>query len=86
MATQREAERPRRRDLGGLRRPGIDLLVAALFVAYGALYLGWQVFRWGGPDLELVIADAAFIPFGVLGVVFALRAARHARTAAARRA
>jgi len=33
-----------------------------------------------------VIADASFIPFGVLAVAFALRAARHARIAAVRRA
>jgi len=86
MTTEREAEQPRMRGHGGVRRPGIDVIFAALMVAYGALYLGWQVFRWGGPDLELVIADASMIPLGVLAVAFALRAARHARTAAVRRA
>jgi diguanylate cyclase (GGDEF)-like protein/PAS domain S-box-containing protein len=86
MTSEQEAEQPRRRDHGGIRRPGIDVIFAALMVAYGALYLGWQVFRWGGPDLELVIADASMIPLGVLAVAFALRAARHARTAAVRRA
>lgn len=86
MTAEREPGQPRRRDHGGVRRPGIDVIFAALMVAYGALYLGWQVFRWGGPDLELVINDASMIPLGVLGVAFALRAARHARTAAARRA
>jgi PAS domain-containing protein len=86
MATEREARQPRRRDHGGVRRPGIDVIFAALMVVYGALYLGWQVFRWGGPDLEIVIAEASMIPLGVLAVAFALRAARHARTAAVRRA
>jgi diguanylate cyclase (GGDEF)-like protein/PAS domain S-box-containing protein len=55
-------------------------------VAYGALYLAWQVFHWGGPDLELVIADAAFIPLGVLGVAFAVLAARRSPTDGGRRA
>jgi hypothetical protein len=77
-----------RRALGRVRvrRPGFDLVLAALLVAYGALYLGTQVFRWGGADLELVIADAAFIPLGVLGVAFALLAARRPPTDSGRRA
>ena len=86
MTSEQEAEQPRRRDHGGIRRPGIDVIFAALMVAYGALYLGWQVFLWGGPDLELAIGDAASIPLAVLVVVFALRAARHTQTPAARRA
>ena len=69
-----------------MRRPGFDLVLAALLVAYGALYLGWQVFRWGGAALEMVIADAAFIPLGVLGVAFALLAARRSPTDSGRRA
>ena len=86
MTSEQEAEQPRRRDHGGIRRPGIDVIFAALMVAYGALYLGWQVFLWGGPDLEPAIGDAASIPLAVLVVVFALRAARHTQTPAARRA
>ena len=64
----------------------IDAVLAAAFVAYGALYLGWQCFRWGSPDIQLFIADASFIPFGVVGTAFALLAARRARTRATRRA
>ena len=75
-----------RQAIRNLRRPGFAAFFAALMVAYGALYLGWQVFRWGGPDLELIIADAAFIPLGVLGTAFALLAARRARNSAKRRA
>jgi len=78
--------RSRGSGISGHHRPDVDVILAALMVAYGAAYLGWQVFRWGGPDLELAIADAAFIPLGLLAVAFALNAARHARTTAARRA
>jgi diguanylate cyclase (GGDEF)-like protein/PAS domain S-box-containing protein len=81
---------PGRRDILPRGRRGLRVslatVVAALMVAYGLLYLGWQLFRWGGPDLELVIADAAFLPLGILGVGFALLAARHARERAGRRA
>ena len=80
-ADQAPAARGRR-----LRRPTMDVLLAAALAAYGLLYLGWQVFRWGGPDLELFIADAAFIPLGVMAIVLALLAARHAPAGAARRA
>jgi diguanylate cyclase (GGDEF)-like protein/PAS domain S-box-containing protein len=67
-------------------RPGIDAVLAAALVAYGALYLGWQSFRWGSPDIQLFIADASFIPFGVVGTAFALLAARRAQTRPMRRA
>src|SRR5665647_425952 len=67
-------------------RPGIDAVLAAALVAYGALYLGWQCFRWGSPDIQLFIADASFIPFGVVGTAFALLAARRAQTRPMRRA
>ena len=86
MSTAREAGQPRSHDRGGARRLGIDVLFATLMVGYGVLYLGWQVFRWGGPDLELVIGDAAYIPLAVLVVAFSLRAARHAPTRPSRRA
>jgi len=70
----------------GKRWPGLDLVLVAFLVAYGALYQGWYLFRWGGAELELVIADGAFIPVGVVVVALGLLAARRARTAAGRRA
>lgn len=69
-----------------LTRPGIASTVAALLVVYVALYLGWLAFRWGGPGLELAIADGVFIPLGLAGSAFALLAARRARTRSERRA
>jgi diguanylate cyclase (GGDEF)-like protein/PAS domain S-box-containing protein len=86
MATAKPSGRLPTLGVRHLRRTRLDLAFAVLIVGYGALYLGWQVFRWGGPDLELAIADAAFIPLGVLGVAFALLAARRSGTTAGRRA
>ncbi len=45
--------------------------LAAAAVVYLIVYLLWYAFRWGGPDLELTINDAAFIPLGIAAVVFA---------------
>jgi diguanylate cyclase (GGDEF)-like protein/PAS domain S-box-containing protein len=58
----------------------------AVLPAYGALYLLWYVFRWGGPELELVIADASFVPIGLMALAAALAASRHASSTASRRA
>jgi diguanylate cyclase (GGDEF)-like protein/PAS domain S-box-containing protein len=68
------------------RRSGVLTLAAAATVGYGLLYLGWQAFGWGGPDLQLAIADAAFIPLGIVAIGFALLAARSSGDVAARRA
>ena len=86
MAEAQGAARLRTRTQGQIRRPGIDLVFAAVIVAYGALYLGWQVFRWGGADMQLAIADATQIPLDVLGTSYALLAARRGQTTGVRRA
>jgi diguanylate cyclase (GGDEF)-like protein/PAS domain S-box-containing protein len=80
------AEAPRRPARGAFTRPGIDLILAALTVAYGALAAAWQLLPWGDTDLRPVIADTIDIPLSVVAVVSALLAARRARTPAARRA
>ena len=49
--------------------------VGVALVGYGVLYALWLVFRWGGPDLQLAINDAAFIPLGALATAAALVAA-----------
>ncbi|MEI8333777.1 MAG: EAL domain-containing protein [Chloroflexota bacterium] len=77
---------PRRGVAQPLRLPGADLFLAGAMVLYGGIYLGWQAFGWGGPDLQLAIADSAFIPIGILSTAFALLAARRARGRALRRA
>ena len=70
----------------GRRRFGPATLTAIGTVFYGALYLGWQLFGWGGEDLQLAIADASFIPLGFVAIAFALLVARRSTTAPGRRA
>jgi diguanylate cyclase (GGDEF)-like protein/PAS domain S-box-containing protein len=70
----------------GRVRPGLAGAAAGFLVVYGCLYVAWQQFRWGGPDLELVIADFSFIPLGIAVVGFGIFATRHAGSPAARRA
>ncbi|MEA2451230.1 MAG: hypothetical protein QOG63_3162, partial [Thermoleophilaceae bacterium] len=41
-------------------RPSRRLL--ALVSAYFAVYVGWQLFRWGGADAKQLIGDLAFLP------------------------
>lgn len=86
MGAPMRAEAPRRPARGAFTRPGIDLILAALTVAYGALAAAWQLLPWGDTDLRPVIADTIDIPLSVVAVVSALLAARRARTPAARRA
>jgi signal transduction histidine kinase len=39
------------------------------------VYLGWQVFRWGGPGSREVIGDAAFGPVNLIAAALAFRVA-----------
>jgi diguanylate cyclase (GGDEF)-like protein/PAS domain S-box-containing protein len=71
-------------DHSGLRR--VDFLLGLALLAYAALYLSWIVFRWGGEELQLVIADGIFMPLGALVIVIAVRAARISQDRAVRRA
>ena len=73
---------------GGPSLPGaiVDRMLIAAAAGYTALYLLWLVFRWGGPDLELALGDASFIPLGILTVAIALRAALRSESAGGRRA
>jgi diguanylate cyclase (GGDEF)-like protein/PAS domain S-box-containing protein len=71
-------------DLRGLRL--IDLSLGLALLAYGLLYLSWLFLRWGGPELQLAIADGIFMPLGALVVAIAVRAAWTSPDAAIRRA
>lgn len=68
-----------------VRDPGGRLTGAMLL--YGAAFLLWQLFRWGGSDHATLISDLAFIPLSITAAILAFRAGRHpdldARTARA---
>jgi len=58
-----------------LRDPGGKATVALILLAVAFLF--WQVFHWGGPDLETWIGDSAFLPVSITAAVLAWRASKH---------
>lgn len=46
-----------------------------VLAGYVVLYLGWQLFRWGGPGHIRTIGDVAFWPVNLLAAVLAFRVA-----------
>jgi signal transduction histidine kinase len=46
-----------------------------VLAGYLVVYLGWQLFRWGGPGHVRTIGDVAFWPVNLLAAVLALRVA-----------
>lgn len=57
------------------RDPGGRL--TALLLVYGAAFVLWQIYRWGGSDHRTLISDLAFVPVSVSAAALALRAGRH---------
>jgi diguanylate cyclase (GGDEF)-like protein/PAS domain S-box-containing protein len=62
------------------------IALVAVPLAYGVLYVLWYLFRWGGPGLELGIADAATVPIGLFATVAAFSVSRRASSGGSRRA
>jgi diguanylate cyclase (GGDEF)-like protein/PAS domain S-box-containing protein len=61
-------------------------VLAVALMGYGALYASWLLLGWGGPDAQLAIADAIYLPLGGLVVLIAVLAARRADDRPVRRA
>jgi diguanylate cyclase (GGDEF)-like protein/PAS domain S-box-containing protein len=86
MPDHAQTPAPSREPIGPRRSTRLFDAAAVVIVAYFALYVGWFFFRWGGPDLELAINDAAFIPLGIAAVGFSLAARERTPAGPSRRA
>ncbi|MGH2795060.1 MAG: GGDEF domain-containing protein [Actinomycetota bacterium] len=51
--------------------------ISALLLVYGASFVAWQIFRWGGDEQRTLISDLAFIPVSISAAVLARRAGRN---------
>jgi diguanylate cyclase (GGDEF)-like protein/PAS domain S-box-containing protein len=76
------SRRPRRFGRVSWRR----IAILSLLPVYGGVYATWFVFRWGDAALQLAIADAAFIPMGIVAVAAAWVSSRRTTNDAVRRA
>jgi diguanylate cyclase (GGDEF)-like protein/PAS domain S-box-containing protein len=68
------------------RRFGLDELLAVGLIGYAVVYASWQLLGWGGETQQVLIADAIYLPLGLLVVSIALRASFSARQPGVRRA
>src|SRR5205085_5582327 len=68
---------PRPTDADVVRRRLVRFAVAS--AVFLAIYLGWQVERWGGLEHKTLLGDLAYIPLNLAAVVTAWAASRRCR-------
>ncbi|MGH2786220.1 MAG: GGDEF domain-containing protein [Actinomycetota bacterium] len=51
--------------------------ISAVLLVYGAVFVAWQFYRWGGSDQRTLISDLAFVPVSISAAMLAMRAGRN---------